>query len=103
MFEPTFQQARCLFPLCFDVGNVGYVCAREGASIVNHALQHKGRDSVVSPSMLKSEAFDNHQRKIVFVGQTNGVFEGMIPLCAPRGRHPINDDIAVFVGDTVNL
>ena len=101
--EPPFEQAGGFLSLGLDVGNVGHTGPLKRRTVVHHALEHEGGNSVVCPSVLKRQAFDDDQRQVVLFGEVDGVLEGMVPLASSCGCHPIDHDFPMLVGDAVNL
>ena len=101
--EPAFEQAGGLLSLGFNVGNVGHAGPLKRRTVVHHALEHEGGNSVVCPAVLKGQAFDDDQRQVVLLSEVDGVLEGVVPLASSRGCHPIHHDFTLFVGDAVNL
>ena len=97
VFQPPLEQPRGFFALGFDVGDVGHVRSLERTSVVDHALENECRNPVVGPFVLEGQAFDHHQRFLVFLSKVDGVIEGMIPSGPASCRHPIEDVLPVCV------
>ena len=101
--KPRLEQARCFFPLGFNVGDVGDACFSKSVSIVEHALEDKSRDAVVGPFVLKCQTFDDHQGQVVIFGNFNTVFEGVVPMWTAGRSHPVQNVFTRRVGGAVDL
>ena len=101
--EPSFEQSGGLPPIGLDVRDVGHARALKCRTVVHHALQDKGGNAVVGPTVLKRQAFNDNERKVVVLGEVDSVLQRVIPLCAPSCCHPVHDDFALVVGNAVDV
>ena len=101
--EPTFEQSGGLLSVGFNVGDVGHARALKRRAVVHHALQDKGGNAVVGPSVLERKALNNDKRELVVLGEVNSVLQRVIPLCAPSRCHPVHDDLSLVVGNAMNV
>ena len=101
--KPTFEQSGGLLSIGFNVGDVGHARALKRRSVVHHALQDKGGNAVVGPSVLERQALNDDKRELVVLGEVNSVLQRVIPLCASRCCHPVHDDLPLVVGNAVDV
>jgi hypothetical protein len=53
--------------------------------------------------MLKSEAFDDNERKVVVSCKMKSVVKSVVPVWTPGSGHPVNDHVALLVWFSVDL